>query len=74
MPFELLAAICGLMIFVKELQPNARLLHFIDSTSALNVVLKGASRQTDLDTLVGSLWYRLREQQATYWARYVPSG
>ena len=73
MPFELLAAICGLMIFVREVQPNSRLLHFIDSTSALNVVLKGASRQSDLNTLVGALWYRLCEQQATYWARYVPS-
>ena len=50
-----------------------RLLHFIDSTSALNVVLKGASRQTDLNALVGVLWYRLCEQQATYWARYVAS-
>ena len=55
------------------MQPNARLLHFIDSTSALNVVLKGASRPSDVNSLVGALWYRLCEQQATYWARYVPS-
>ena len=37
------------------------------------MVLKGASRQTDLNTLVGALRYRLCERQATYWARYVPS-
>jgi hypothetical protein len=50
-----------------------RLLHFIDATSALNIILKGASRQSDMNSLVGFLWYTLCERRASYWARHVGS-
>ena len=72
-PFELMAAIGGLLVFDKHIGTDVRVLHFIDSMSALNVVLKGASSQSDLNSLVGSLWYMMRSRSATYWARRVSS-
>ena len=71
--FELLAALGGLEAFCEVLPMNARLLHFIDSTSALNIVLKGASRQRDLNSFSGFLWYQMSVRSLTYWAKYVPS-
>jgi hypothetical protein len=72
-PYELLAAVSGMLIFAGAVGVNSRLLHFIDSSSALNIVLKGASRQQDLNAISGYLWYRLCRYQGTYWAKYVPS-
>ena len=72
-PFECMAAISGLLVFDQAAGENTRILHVIDSTFAVNVVLKGASRHKDLNALLGSLWYRLCEWSASYWARRAPS-
>ena len=47
--------------------------HFIDNASALNCIIKGFSRQSDLCRLVGQLWFRASSRMAALWAFYVPS-
>ena len=71
--FELLAAVSGLSVFSQYVDLNARLLRFIDARAALNIVIKGASRQSDLNEIVGALWLQLSERQTTYWTFHVPS-
>ena len=39
----------------------------------MNIVVKGASKQIDLNTVVGALWLQLSERQTTYWAYHVAS-
>ena len=38
-PFELIAAIMGILVFDPVVGLNARLLHFIDARAALNIAL-----------------------------------
>ena len=71
--YELLAAIMGLLIFDPIVGLNVRVLHFIDAQAALNIIVKGASRQSDLNALAGYLWLTLCKRQVKYWARHVPS-
>ena len=71
--FELLAAIMGLIVFDSRVGLDTRLVHFIDAEAALKIVVKGASRQSDLNSLVEYLWLALSRRQVTYWARHVSS-
>ena len=72
-PFELIAAIMGILVFDPVVGLNTRLLHFIDARAALNIVLKGALRQADLNSLISLLWLKLCEKQTTHWAFHVHS-
>ena len=63
----------GILVFDPLVGLNTRLLHFIDAKAALNIVLKGASRQADLNSRISFLWLTLCEKQATYWAFHVQS-
>ena len=71
--YELLAAIMGLIVCDSRVGLECRLIHFIDAEAALKIVVKGASRQSDLNSLVAYLWLSLSRRQVTYWARHVSS-
>ena len=53
----------GLMVFDSIVCLNTRVLHFIDAEAALEIVVKGASRQSDLNSLVAYLWLTLCQRQ-----------
>ena len=50
-----------------------RLRHFVDNQPALRAIVKGSSKQVDLNSLVGSVWYTCANRLASYWGQYVRS-
>ena len=43
---------------------------FVDSTPALACVIKGSSRQWDLNLLTGLLWFSNAARMRMYWGQY----
>ena len=71
--FELIAAVVAILTFSSVIPADLDIHHFIDSTPDLNCVIKGFSRQSDLCSLVGQLWFRASSRMSALWAFYVPS-
>ena len=71
--FERVAAIVAIITFTRMIDQSLEIHHYIDSTPALNCLVKGFSRQDDLRSLVGQLWFRSSTHMAALWAAYVPS-
>ena len=55
--FELLAALVSMLAFGKAFCGRYRIMHFIDSTSALACLVRGYSSKTDLCLLAGRFWF-----------------
>ena len=68
-----MAAILGIFMVDDFLPKGMCLQHYIDSQPALNAIVKGSSRQEDLNALVGALWYEGARRMYAYWATYVRS-
>ena len=47
--------------------------HFVDSTPACSIVIKGCSKQADLNNIAGMLWFTVGKSLQDYWCEYVPS-
>ena len=50
-----------------------KLVHFIDSTSALACVVRGFSSKPDLSAIAGRLWFELVPCGCAYVAHFVPT-
>ena len=68
-----MAAILGVFMADKLLPRNAWLRHFVDNKPALQSIVKGSSKQGDLNGLVGALWYACAGRLQSYWGQYVRS-
>ena len=53
--FELIAGVIGIEHFCRTLGESEGIVHYVDSQPALNILMKGFSRQSDLCDIVGSL-------------------
>ena len=71
--YELLAAILAIVTVDRLLPAHVGVRHFVDSTPALSCVIKGSSRQWDLNLLNGLLWFSNAARMRLYWGQYVRS-
>ena len=71
--WELIAALCGVRFFLSLGIQSPELVVFIDNTAALNSLLRGTSRQTDLNEVLGTVWFELAAAGVFMHAHYVPS-
>ena len=71
--YELLAAILAIFKVHSVLPAHVGVRHFVDSTPALACVVKGSSRQWDLNLLTGLLWFSNAARMRLYWGQYVRS-
>ena len=71
--FELIAAILSIWVFVSRVEPEVHLHHYIDSTPALGCIVRGLSRQQDLLSYTGMLWFEAAQTLASYYACHVRS-
>ena len=69
--FELLAALAAITVCGSEIHSGCRLVHFIDSTSALACVVRGFSTKPDLSVISGRVWFELARMNVYYTAEYV---
>ena len=69
----MLAALCGVRFFLDEAIESPELIVFIDNTAALGALLRGSSRQADLNEMLGSIWFDLAAANVLMHAHYVPS-
>ena len=69
----MLAAVAGLLLVHHKFGTQYGVLHYIDSTVALSVIIKGSSKHRDLNAMAGYTWLMAAELRAQYWAQYVPS-
>ena len=71
--FELLAGIMG-VLQMQDLQlEQVGVRHFIDSNPARQCMVKACSRHSDLNHLVGMLWFAAGKTLRRYYCEYVPS-
>ena len=71
--WELVAALCGIHLFLKQACEHQELVVFIDNTAALHALLRGSSRQADLNSVIGTTWFDLARANVLMHAHYVPS-
>ena len=63
-----MAAAAGIFMVTQMVGHGVPVIHFIDSTVALNIVLKGSAKQTDLNAICGHLWLQVAELRALCYA------
>ena len=71
--WELIAALCGVRFFLDLGLEYPELIVFIDNTAALSTLLRGSSRQSDLNEVLETLWFDLAAANVLMHAHYVPS-
>ena len=71
--YELLIAVASLVSFCPQLVRDSRVVHYVDSKSAISNILKGASPQPDLNWISGRLWFECGALIANYEVNYVKS-
>ena len=59
--------------FCPEMLREADIVHYIDNKPALSCIIKGFSKQDDLCSLTGKLWYEAGKLMSNYRAEYVES-
>ena len=72
-PYELLAACVALLQWRSLEFGKVGIRHFVDSKPARGIVVKGCSKQADLNNIAGMLWYTVGKSLQDYWCEYVPS-
>ena len=68
----MVAALCALRSVLKGPE-EVEIILFVDSAVALGTLLRGASRQSDWNALVGDLWFAAAAVGCTMQAYRVPS-
>ena len=71
--YELMAAMLGIYMVDGLFPGKAFVRHFVDNQPALNSIIRGSSKQDDLNSLVGSVWYGCASKLQSYWGQYVRS-
>ena len=71
--YELMAALVGIYMVDDMFPHQAFVRHFVDNQPALNAIIRGSSKQDDLNSLVGSVWYGCASMLQSYWGQYVRS-
>ena len=71
--YELMAVILGIYMVDDLFPQQAFVRHFVDNQPALNAIIRGGSKQDDLNSLVGSVWYGCASRLQSYWGQYVRS-
>lgn len=71
--YELLASLGALICIRPETLSGCRVVHFIDSTSAMACVVRAFLRQHDLSLIVDRLWYEAAVMMLEYIVQYVPT-
>ena len=71
--WELIAALCGVRFFLDLGLEYPELIVFIDNTAALSTLLRGSSRQSDLNEVLETLWFDLAAANVLMHAHCVPS-
>ena len=72
-PYELLAACVALLQWQSLEVGKVGIRHFVDSKPVRGIVVKGCSKQVDLNNIAGMLWYTAGKSLQDYWCEYVPS-
>ena len=73
MGYELLAAVMWIFLTSTLVSAKVGLTHFVDNQPALKAIIKGSSKQPDLNGIIGGLWYEAGSRLQNYWGTYVPS-
>ena len=71
--WELLAAVCALQWIVARAGQDVEVVCFVDNRTALGSILRGCSRQSDWNDLIGDLWLQAARHAILMHAWYVPS-
>ena len=71
--YELIAAILGIFLTYAILPGTTAVTHNVDNEPALGGIIKGCSKQPDLNNLIGALWFQAAHKVRQYFGRYVPS-
>ena len=71
--WELMAAICALHWLLCEQLGDLEVLLFVDNQTALGTLVRGSSRQSDWNDLIGDLWFRVAQAGVLLYSFYVPS-
>ena len=71
--YELVAAIMTIFLLDQVVGERVAVRHFIDSQPARNCLVKGASKQVDLNNMVGLTWYVAGKRTQSYWSHWVAS-
>ena len=71
--YEVMAALLGIYMVDDMFPHQAFVRHFVDNQPALNAIIRGSSKQDDLNSLVGSVWYGCASKLQSYWGQYVRS-
>ena len=71
--WELMAAICALKWLLSIGQADLEIVCFVDNKSALGALVRGCSRKSDWNCLIGNLWLLVAEKAHFLHLWYVPS-
>ena len=71
--WELLAAICAINFLLSQNLGELEVLLFVDNTVALGTLIRGSSRQSDWNDLIGDLWLRIARAGVLLYSFFVPS-
>ena len=71
--WELMAAVCALNWLLRAGRPDLEIVCFVDNKSALGALVRGCSRKSDWNALIGNLWLTVAEKAHFLHLWYVPS-
>ena len=73
MAYELIAAVMTIILLEELVDTRIAIRHFVDNKPARSVLLKGASKQLDLNDIAGMIWYAAAHRTQSYWSHWVRS-
>ena len=71
--YELVAAIMTILMLDGLVSTKVAVRHFVDNTAARSIIIKGSSKQVDLNDMVGMVWYTAAHRVKTYYNQWVCS-
>ena len=71
--WELVAAVCAVRILIERGLENCEVVLFVDCNPALHALVRGASRQSDLNAVITEFWFLVAKSGVALHAFRVPS-
>ena len=71
--YELIAAVMTVFMLDQVLREKVAVRHFIDNRPARSCLVKGSSKQVDLNDISGLVWYTAAHRTHSYWSQWVCS-
>ena len=71
--YELVAAVMTLFLLDQVVSTKVAVRHFVDNQPARNCLVKGASKQLDLNNIAGLTWFTAGKRTQSYWSHWVAS-